>query len=447
MSWRYHAMNIVSREWLHRDLPLHDVTITPTLSGPQSMTANLAPDVAALKTEQGRPLLDEWSTFIVAEADDQIRGGGILTSSVFTGSVWSLTLTGFTGYAKGQPMTSTLSYGGDNVAGRDASGPTAGRGADPVQIVQDLWEQLQGQPDGDLGVTFAGDTSSGYRIANWRNVPNIWTYAPDASTSIVLEAPSNATADGSGNYPAKTVMANVAVNGTAFTKKRKAGTSSIGAQPSGKHVYWNAFLYWYENTDIGARIDQYAQATPFDYLERIEWADLDKSDISLQVVIGYPRVGRRLGDVRFAEGENVTQVISVKRDGDDYANTVTAVGAGDGKDQLRQTVGKRDGRLRRVSVQTNTSLTDATRLKSYATSVLNTVNQVHDIESLTVRQHLNAVYGSYDVGDDIPVITWRGWEEITLWVRITSMAYAPDSDVVVLTTKRSDSFRYGGQSA
>jgi hypothetical protein len=442
-NWRYHAMNVLTREWLHRDLPLRDVTITPTLSGPQALTATIAPDVAALKTDSGRPLLDEWSTFIVAEADDQIRGGGILTSSTFTGSVWALTITGFTGYAKGQPMTSTLSYGGDNASGRDLAGPTSGKGADPIRIVQDLWAQLQSHPDGDLGVTFAGDITSRYRYANWRNIPNFFTYAPDASTSVTVNPPSSATADSHGNYPAKTMMS-VVVAGTGFTKRTKPNLPNFLTT---KIRYWYHNVYWYENTDIGARIDQYATSTPFDYVERIRWADADKSDIRLEIVVGYPRLGRRLADLRFAEGENVTQIIAVKRDGEDYANTVTAIGAGDGKDQLRQTVGKRDGRLRRVLVQTNTSLTDRTRLRSYATASLNTVNQVHDIDALTVRQHPNAEYGSYEVGDDIPVVTWRGWEQINLWVRITSMAYSPDSDTVVLTTKRSDSFRYGGISA
>lgn len=443
-AWRYHAMNIVTREWLHRDLPLRDVTISPALSGPQAMTAMISPDVAALKTDDGRPLLDEWSTFIVAEADDQIRGGGILTSSTFTGADWALTITGFTGYPKGQPMTSTLSYGGDNASGQDMNGPTSGKGADPIRIVQDLWDQLQGQPDADLGVTFAGDTSSRYRIANWRNVFNEWAYAPDASTSIELSYPSNTSADSHGNYPRTIRLANVAVNGTGFTKRRTPGQPNAGQ--AGKNIYWNHFVYWYENADIGSRIDQYAQSTPFDYIERITWADVDKSDIRLEVVFGYPRLGRRMTGLRFAEGENVSQVIAVKRDGEDYANTVTALGAGDGKDQLRETVGQRDGRLRRVLVETITSITDKTRLKNYATSSLNTVNQLHDIESLTVRQHPNAEYGSYEVGDDISVTTWRGWEQVSLWVRITSLAYAPDSDTVVLTTKRSDSFRYGGIS-
>lgn len=447
-TWQYHAMNIVTRQWLHRDLPLRDVKISPELSGPMNITATISPEFATLKNQDGRPILDEWSTFIVCESDDIIRGGGILTGSQFQGDDWQLTINGFSTYPKGQPMTATLSYGGDSPStGRDNSGPTPGKGADPIQIVKDLWTQLQSHPDGNLGVTFAGSPSSRWRYANWKNVPNVFTYQTDASTTVALDAPEDAQADDDGNYPAATVMANVGVRGTGFTKKRKPGTSKIKVPPSGKNIYWNHFELWYEHGDIGQRIDNLAEMTPFDYVERITWADADKSDIKLELVFGYPRLGGRKSDLRFVEGENISDVVTVQRDGVDFANNVQAVGAGEGKDQLRQTVGQRDGRLRRVKVESDPSIGNATQLKSYATSVLNTVRNLADITGFTVRAHAHAPFGSYQVGDDVLVQTWRAWEEVSLWVRIISLSYDPESDEVAVTCRRSDSFRYGGQSA
>jgi hypothetical protein len=447
-EWRYHALNILTRTWLHRDLPLRDVKISPELSGPQSITATISPEFMTLKTEDGRPLLDEWSTFIVCESDDIIRGGGILTGSQFQGGEWQLTINGFSTYPKGQPMTKTLSYGGDSPStGRDNSGPTPGKGADPIQIVKDLWAQLQSHPDGNLRVQFAGSASSKYRMADWKNVPNVYTYSPDATTTITQDAPQNAQADDKGNYPNSTVMANIGVRGTGFTKKRKSGTGSIKVPPSGKNIYWNHFELWYEHQDIGQRIENLAEATPFDYVERIRWADADKSDIVLELVFGYPRLGTRRSDLRFVEGENISGAVPVQRDGVDFANNVQGVGAGEGKDQLRETVGQRDGRLRRVRVETDTSITNSTQLKNYATSVLNTVKSFTEITGFTVRAHPHAPFGSYQVGDDILVQTWRGWEEVSLWVRITSLSYDPESDEVAVTCKRSDSFRYGSQTA
>ena len=446
--WRYMALDILTREFLHTDLPLRDVKISPQLSGPQDLSATISPEFASLKTPEGRPLLDEWSTFIVAEADDIIRGGGILTGSTFQGDTWQLTITGFSTYPKGQPMTSTLSYGGDSPStGRDDAGPTPGKGADPIQLYMDHWAQLQSFPDGDLGVTFGGDLASRYRMADWKNVPNVYDYTSDASTTVSLDAPQDAQADDHGNYPTSTVMANVGIRGTSFSKKRKSGTGSVKVPPSGKHIYWNWFELFYEHGDIGQRLDGLAEMTPFDYVEHIAWADADKSDIVLRIDFGYPRLGGRKSDLRFVEGENVSDVIQVKRDGQDFANTVQGVGAGEGKDQLRQTVGQRDGRLRRVLVETDTSITKADQLRNYATSVLNTVRTLDDIEGFTVRQHPHAPFGSYRPGDDVLVSTWRGWEEISMWVRITSLTYSPDTDEVQVTCKRSDSFRYGGQSA
>src|SRR5690606_42144239 len=64
-----------------------------------------------------------------------------------------------------------------------------------------------------------------------------------------------------------------------------------------------------------------------------------------------------------------------------------------------------------------------------------------------VRAHPHAPFGSYQVGDDVLVQTWRAWEEVSLWVRIISLSYDPETDEVAVTCRRSDSFRYGGQSA
>lgn len=450
-EWRYHAMNIVSRTWLHRDLPLRDVKISPALSGPQQVTATISPEFMSLKTDAGHPILDEWSTFVVCESDNIIRGGGILTSSTFQGDTWGLTFTGFTTYPKGQPMTKTLSYGGNSVdGGRDNTGPTPGSGADPIQIMKDLWAQLQAWPDGNLRVTFTGSSSSKYRMADWKNVPNVYNYTPDATTTVTQDAPENASQLASGgnySYPVSTVWANVGIRGTGFSKKKVSGTGSVKVPPTGKNIYWNYFEYYYEHPDIGTRIDSLAGETPFDYVENIRWSNSAKDDIILEIVLGYPRIGGRKADLRFAEGENIAEVVTVKRDGDDFANNIQGVGAGEGKDQLRQTVGGRDGRLRRVLVSTDTSITQASRLKNYATEILNTVKNIEDIEGFTLRPHPNAPYGSFRVGDDILVQTWRGWEEIALWCRVTAMSYSPDDEVVSVSCKRSDSFRYGGQSA
>jgi hypothetical protein len=438
-GWRYHALRILDRQWLHRDLPLQQVAISPALSGPGAMAATLDPDTMGLLADDGTPLLEEWRDLIVAEADDVVRFAGILVNSDFTGESWALDIAGITAWPQGQPQVKTIIYGSED--NPEPGGPVSGEGADPIQIVKDLWTQLQGQPDADLGVTFGGDSVCKHRLARWYNVPNKYDYHPDASTTVEVVP----YGDGDLASLKTTDLVKVVVSGTAFTKTLKKTQNS--GTPAAKPLYWLHHVYDYENTDLGEKINTYAQASPFDYVEYAEWADSAKSDVVLRVDFGYPRVGTRKAGLRFVEGENVSQLITVRRDGEDYANGVMAVGAGEGADQLRQTVIQRDGRLRRLKVVTASDITDASALKNLATAELNLVNELVDIEGFTVTEHPHAPYGSYGVGDDVPVQVTTGWAAGTrLWVRVTALTYNPDAGSVDVSCKRSDSFSYGSVS-
>jgi hypothetical protein len=62
-----------------------------------------------------------------------------------------------------------------------------------------------------------------------------------------------------------------------------------------------------------------------------------------------------------------------------------------------------------------------------------------------VRQHPNAVLGSFSVGDDILIEARTGWLPVKDWHRITSYTIQPDDPTyVTLTLLRSDRFRYVG---
>lgn len=439
-GWRYHALRILDRTWLHRDLPLSDVSISPALSGPGSMAAALDPDTFALKTADGKPLLQEWRDLIIAEASDEIRFAGILVNSTWSGQTWQLDIAGVSAWPQGQPQITTLTYG--DPAHIETGGPILGEGADPITIARDLWTQLQGQPDAGLGVGFSGSTKSGYRMARWYGVPNRYDYHPDASTAVTIVPYGTASVDDVKTYE----QVQVDVAGTGFTRTTKAKLDTVPAKPPTAKAgpYWQYYVYNYETTDVGAKVNDLAKIAPFDYLEHAAWSDTDKTDVDLRIYFGAPRVGTRKNTLRFVEGENISDLITVRQDGEDYANGVMAVGAGDGADQLRQTIVSRDGRLRRVKVVTASGIAEAAQLKATATTELNRVNKLTDIEQFTVRQHPHAPYGSYDVGDDVLVQVAAGWAASTsLWVRITGLTYRPDSESVQVNCVRSDSFSYG----
>lgn len=441
-AWTFYALRLFpSRLWLHRELPLQDVSWGPALSGPQTMTATLSPDVASMKTEDGQPLLTEWNTMIFAETGGFIRAGGILSESTFTGDSWVLTITGHYVHFSGQSMTGTLAYGGDNASGRDPNGPTNGTGTSPIQIMADLVAQGQSRPNSDLGITVTGDLTSKYIYAYWHNVPNIYDYVPDASTTV--------TVDGAKTVGSFTFQ-NVKIYGTGYTKKRKVDKhGSAVARPTAAqqakagNIYQNHHTYDYENPDIAEKINSYATEAPFDFVEQIAWADETKEDVVLSLKVGYPRLGRRRDDLAFVEGENVVIPTPVDSGGTDYVNAINALGAGDGKDQLRVQVSRNDGRLRRETTLTNTSISDATKLKSWATDQLNLRSGFVALTQVIVRQHDNAPIGSYDIGDDIPVDIASGWAAgQRVWVRITDMSTEINTGLTTLTVKRSDSFSY-----
>src|SRR5690606_1093217 len=218
------------------------------------------------------------------------------------------------------------------------------------------------------------------------------------------------------------------------------------AAATGKTVYWDYVLPWYEDIEVGSKIDEICKQVPLDYREVWRWASPERESVVMHLELGYPRLGRRASDLRFVEGENISEVVQLQRSGEDFGNVVVGYGAGEGSKQLRQTVSQRDGRLRRVRAVDHEDVTTAAALKAIAADELNRARQITDITSFTVIDHPTAALGSFGVGDDVLVETVIGWQPIRLWVRILSYTFDPDGDTVSVTCARSDSFDYSGRS-
>lgn len=143
MAWRYIAQRATTKEFLDLDVPFTRDELSWALSGSGALRGSVSPDVGALRAADGRLVLEEWGTLLYAEADGEIRWGGIVTSSSWEGEVWRVEAAGFATYPHG------LAYTGNYSKVQ----------IDPAQIVRDLWAHLQAQPDGDLGVVVEGSTS------------------------------------------------------------------------------------------------------------------------------------------------------------------------------------------------------------------------------------------------------------------------------------------------
>jgi hypothetical protein len=414
MAWRFHAMNLPTRTWVHRDLPLRDAKVGPAVSGPYQITGTLAPDQADLIGADGLPLLAEWSTLILAEEGDVLRGGGIVTAMDTTGPTLDLTATGFTAYPPGQPLVSDLVWGGPTAG-------TTGTGADPADVIRALWAHLQGLPGGDLGVQIDA-TATPYRVGAWYNAAKLPTDTePDPDPAeIEPEIPIDQ------------------VPPPGYTKPRPA---------RGKQVYWQYALRHYDNVDVGAKIEELAKQAPLDWREEYAWADADKTDVVLRLRLGHPRLGRPRPDLVFVEGDNVTELVGIRRDAGDYANVIVARGAGEGPAQLTQTVSRGDGRLRRARALDRGEATTAAALRALGAEELLRSTQLDDITSFTLDgSHSNAPLGSFEPGDDVFVQTHTGWRTAGVWVRVTALDYTPGDQrpTVTVTCARSDSFDYSG---
>lgn len=410
-AWRYYAMRWTGT-WAHREMPLRGVTITHTLSGPDGLSASIEPAYGAMVADDGELILREWDTIILAEASGQLRGGGIVTSVERTGDAVSVECVGFSGYAAGMPLTSTLTWGGKDDG-------TSGHGVDPAVVVRALWDHLQAQPDGGLGVEVDG-LSTPYRLGEWHNARKQPTDDEEDPDPSEVETPPP---------PIDRVWTNADSKPTAA---------------KGKTLYWQYQLAWHADVEVGAQVDEICQQVPIDYREVWRWAGSDREQVVMRLELGYPRLGRRQSGLRLVEGENISELVTVERSGDDFANSVVAYGAGEGSKQLRQTSTARDGRLRRVKAVDASDVTSKAALKAIAADELGLASQVEDITGFTLADHTHAAIGTFAVGDDVLVQTTVG-TPVRMWVRITGYEFSPEDDTVSVTCARSDSFDYSGR--
>lgn len=167
-SWRYIAQRATTGEILELELPLHRDELRWDLSGAGSLRGTVKPDVGTLRAHDGRLLLEEWGTLLYAEADGEIRWGGIVVSSAFDGGSWKVEAAGFATYPHGIPY----------------AGNYATTGADPADVVRHLWEHVQSYDDGNLRLVVSGDKTSAVVGTAEEPYELRWWDAPDVGQEI-----------------------------------------------------------------------------------------------------------------------------------------------------------------------------------------------------------------------------------------------------------------------
>jgi len=370
-DWNYLAARIVgdgSIEVVETDLDIDITSIAGNLSAPPTMSGTITNEIKRLKKD-GRPIFEPWNTAILAEADGQLRGGGIYRKPTFNGSEWELDIVGFSGYPQG------MMYDGAQYFVE----------VDPLDIFRHIWTHLQSQPNGNLGVTVDQ-----------------------------LKSP---------------VRVGKELEQVQFTAETSPGVSEVVSFEAGPKK-----LNWYDTTDLGKEIDDYAKSTPFDWREDVAWRG---DEVGVHIALGYPTIGTRRSHLTgFVLGTNLATEPSVAQA--DYVNGLHVLGAGEGRDAVRGYAGVADGRLRRVKVVEDKTKKSKTAANAYAAEVLAATRGQLTIDTLDVYDHPNAPLQGIQLGDEYPIFAEMDWATVDGYVRVVGRADTPGkSDMTTLTVIRS----------
>ena len=438
---RMYVQNILTQQWVHRDVSgITQPVITWNLNQPDTFTCAFAPPRSDLLDSTGNPLFNEWQHACYLEQGGDILFGGILLSSAINGSQWQTTWQGFAGYANGLPYEGPV-YSHTNLEALDA--------------VRYIWSWIQSQPDGDLHMSLdtpetgvllgaqpqtVGAQSSLLGDVN-RGDTSIRVVTTRANAGYPAFAQGMQIQFGGDTYKIKSVDSDHHITLTSHVRvHRKDGVGVNQVVPLNPFV-----LDWRNSTDCGQEITSIQQEAVFDWTERHFW-DAGRQSMDHALRFNIPRRGSRRKEIRFVEGENLVQTAQVTRDGTTFANNVVGLGAGQGRYMIRSRVGERNGRLRRVNVYQDHTVKRTERMSSKATRVLRSLINIDTPTSVVVKEHRNAPFGSFQVGDDVLITLVSGWQNRSTWCRITAMAQDPTTNLITLTLLRSDSFTYMAQS-
>lgn len=380
---RFIAQDILTKRFLHWELPVSNPSIQYTLSGAKVITGSFLNESVDFR-DLG---LEPWGTWIHVEEAGQIRGSGILQ-------------------APKQDDQGNLEFEAIGVSAYPAGiaylGEYSRIGVDPAEAMREIWRHIQAPSYGNLGVIVRGSTAQRLGKA--------------AYTEPVLDEDGKQRKDD---------------KGVGVTREVEAAPYQL--------MFWEA-------PDCGAEIASLAKEGPFDYVERDVW-NSTKTDVLHYIDIGYPRIGKRQVDLRFAQEENVRDAIGPEEDDDYYASEVIFMGKGEGRTIIRGYAGRPfRNRLRRTAIVDDATVDNVPRANAMAARELDSRQAVLDIKELEIdARHSNARLGTYAEGDDIFITAdVPHYGRINQWERILTYTYFPDEEIVRMQLKRSDAFTYGG---
>jgi hypothetical protein len=189
-------------------------------------------------------------------------------------------------------------------------------------------------------------------------------------------------------------------------------------------------LLWWDQPDCGQELERLATETPFDWREKHTWTDATKSAVTHRLQLGYPTIGVRKTDKVFTPGVDLVFVPQVHRGGHDFANTVVAIGAGEGRKTKRNSDNVLDDRLRRTATLWAKDVKRVKRLGRLATHERKRLSLGHEVAEVAVWDTTGDLT-SYRLGDEVEIDMTDGWAAGSRFHKIVGRRYSPDEDDIV----------------
>jgi hypothetical protein len=494
---RFIVQRALTQEVLSYDLKGVDRgPLTRQLSAVGSMTLTVGAAQATQLADDDLPVFQEWGTIVTLDDDGQIRFRGIVTDLDYDGPDWKITVSSMGTYPYGTPYDGDPYYGAEvdpaDIVRKlwahvqsfpDSDLSVSVVGTTPVRVgsfstqrrieavayynekvadynaenkeLQRLRKVVAAtRKDAAAARTSRSNASKALTAAKKsltaaKKTKNPQTIAAAQSQVNAAQATLNDRTAALNAINARIKSQQSAVDAQSIVvklrkeRKEKASDLKNEAQAAESADGGAYALEWWDAPDCGRIIDELAKSTPFDWVEEHFWSG-DTPMTRIRIV--HPRVGRRLsneGDPIFQQGVNISVQLQPQTSGDDFANTVFGVGAGEGAGSIRRLVSKRNGRLRRVATFQSKDVKSKQDMGTRLLAELAARQETLVVDQITVLNHPNSPRGSYSLGDDINV---RGFVPhfgpFELWHRIVGISEKQDG-TTDLDLKRSDSFTYG----
>lgn len=357
-----------------RDLPVMNPKIVTNLSGPALIEFEIPYDASSMASELGIDFKAYGQYIYVEEPTtngqrDIIAHGITQPSEVDpeTGNM-KIKALGPSGYIKGIPWL-------------DNYNPIA---VDPFEVAIRIWNHVQSQTNGDIGVTI-GPASSGTLL-----LPG---FGFDG-TELVIE-------------------------------------------------FFAFFVRSADFRDCGEEFNKLARDIPFDYLEEAIWNG-SYTAIDKTITMAYPRRGAQRTDLAFRFGENVLGGSPATDAEIKWVSDVIVRGWFPGRVYSSTLSNADPTRFRRVIKEEDAKLNSTERAAVWAMRKLARRQIPNYWSSIMIdMDHPSAPFGTWELGDDIFVEGFMPWVgNVRAWHKILSAAIEPDKRRVTLTLKHAGAFNY-----